>query len=455
MDVTYKYNEPSTIIRNKDKSNLFLSHYNESFKEKEAPCFFWGKLNEPYVIARSLLTLSKIVAANFMPNSSLLRDPVITAGGNKLRLEAFSSCCSVYGKVTLLPKALDGEFLQLGTTNVDFNTEMIAALSKIQKEEKVFFSVGKKEFVLQNKDQKIVEKKVSLPLRWIKGMAAVQLLSASMKEKVVLDKLQIQLLFKAIPKGGVKDDYYMSFRGKRPFLSPIKSNNSICIGGIHRLRLVENILPLAKKMIIYTPESENGTAFQFELANVRFTMILSRSFWRGFSGEGNTLENLVEEIPEEWIQKLDTYAQINEEFTLETPLLKTLSTSNFKSIATRLSVMGLLGYDLAEKKYYYRKLPFKLTNIERLNPRYKNALQLIKKGHCKWISNSDEKIEMSVKGSNVYHSVLITPKEARCTCTWHATNQNKRGDCKHILATKIIKKNTEKELEQLLNEFEL
>ncbi len=455
MDVTYKYNEPSAFIRNEDRSDLFLSHYNESYKEKEVPCFFWGKLKEPYVIARSLLTLSKIVAANFMPNSSLLRDPVITAGGNKLRLEGFSSCCSVYGKVTILPNALDGEFLQQGTTNVDFNTEMIAALSKIKKDEKVFFSVGKKEFVLQKGVEKIIEKKVSLPLRWIKGMATVQLLGASMKEVAVLDKLQIQLLFRAIPKGDVKEDYYVSFRGKRPFLSPIKSNNSICIGGIHRLRLIENILPLAKKLVIYTPESENGTAFQFEFSNVHFTIMLSRSFWRGFSGEGNTLENLIEEIPKEWIQKLDTYAQINEEFTPETPLLKTLSAISFKNIATRLSAMGLLGYDLAEKKYYYRKLPFKLSNIERLNPRYKNALQLIKKGYCKWISNSEEKIEMSVKGSNVYHSVVITSKEARCTCTWYATNQNKRGDCKHILATKIIKNNTEKEVAQLLKEFEL
>jgi len=100
MELTYQYNEASSVTKENDKSNIFLAHYNEAVKkEEETPCFFWGKLKEPYTIARSLLTLSKIVAANFMPNSSLLRDPVITAGGNKLRLEAFSSCCSVYGKV--------------------------------------------------------------------------------------------------------------------------------------------------------------------------------------------------------------------------------------------------------------------------------------------------------------------------------------------------------------------
>ncbi len=455
MDITYQYKEPSTITKETDKSNIFLSHYNESLEEKQSPCFFWGKLQEPYVIARSLLTLSKIVAANFMPINSSLRDPVITVGGEKLRLEAFSSCCSVYGKVDILPEALDGEFLQQGTTNVDFNTEMTAALSKINKKEQVFFSIGKKEFVMQKEDQKVVEKKVALPLRWIKGMATVQLLSADMHEVAVLDKLQIQLLFRAIPKSEAKDDYYLSFRGKKPFLSPIKIKGSICIGGIHRLRLIENLLPLASKLIIYTTQQEQATAFQFELASVRFTIILSRSYWRGFSGEGSTLENLTEDIPEEWMQKLNTYAQIQEEFTPEAPLLKELSSYNFINVATRLSAMGLLGYDLTHQVYYYRKLPFKISRVESLNPRYKNALLLIKKGNYELVKHSDGKFETRIKGSGVFHKVILTSEKASCTCTWFATYGTDRGVCKHILATRILKNNTEKELKELLEELEL
>jgi len=451
MELTYQYNEASSVTKENDKSNIFLAHYNEAIKkEEETPCFFWGKLKEPYTIARSLLTLSKIVAANFMPNSSLLRDPVITAGGNKLRLEAFSSCCSVYGKVDILPEALDGEFLQQGTTNVDFNTEMISALSKINKGENVFFSIGKKEFVMQKKDQKVVEKKVSLPLRWIKGMATVQLLSAEMEEVATLDKFQVQLLFRAIPNGEAKDDYYLSFRGKKPFFSPIKTDGSICIGGLHRLRLIENIIPLAQKLVIYAPKSENATAFQFEFSNVRFTVILSRSFWRGFSGEGNTLENLVEEIPDEWLEKFNNYAQNNEEFTQADPLLKELSSFEFSNVATRLSAMGLLGYDLSDKVYYYRKLPFKMSRIESLNPRYKNALILIKKGWYEWVSNTDQHTETRIKGSGVFHKVIITPEKSMCTCTWFATHGNTRGDCKHILATKILKNKSKIELEELL-----
>ena len=49
-----------------------------------------------------------------------------------LRFEAFSACCSTYGRVDLLPRAVEGEWLGRGTTNVDFNAPMRAALAKIQ-----------------------------------------------------------------------------------------------------------------------------------------------------------------------------------------------------------------------------------------------------------------------------------------------------------------------------------
>ena len=117
--------------------------------------------------------------------------------------------------------------------------------------------------------------------------------------------------------------------------------------------------------------------------------------------------------------------------------------------------MGLLGFDLAQGKYYYRKLPFKMSRVESLNPRYKNALKIIKKGDYEWVNDSDGVIETRIKGSGIFHKVVITPEKESCTCTWYATHENSRGVCKHILATKILKNNTEKELKQLLEEFEL
>lgn len=455
MQTILHYNESSSLKHTLNSTELILSHFNESYEENPVPCFFWGRLNSPYIIARSLLTLSKIVSANFMPQGSTLRDPVITAGGGKLRFEAFSSCCSVYGKVDILPEAIDGEFLQQGTTNVDFNTDMISSLSKIRRDEKLFFSIGKKDVVLQSESKKVVERKVPLPLRWIKGMTTVQILSAGMEKQFTLDKMQIQLLFKAIPKGDVKSDFYLSFRGKRPVLSSIGTSGGICIGAIQRLRLVETILPLAKSLTVYSMNNESAVAFLFDLGNVRFTIMLSRSHWRGFSGEGAALENLAEDIDESFLKKLNTYAKVNEEFNEKSSLMKDLPKQDFTNLCIRLSSMGLLGYDLYDRYYYYRKLPFKLSRIESLNPRYKGALQLIKKNKIEIVDASSDHTEMKIQGSGVIHKIILMPEKNRCTCTWFAEYQGDRGDCKHILAAKILKNSSENEIKTFLEELGL
>ncbi|WP_324026451.1 SWIM zinc finger family protein [Maribacter sp. BPC-D8] len=452
MDISYQYCQVSSLKKTEKESRLFLAHFNEEYSQAETPCFFWGKLNNPYLVARSLLTLSKVVAANYMPLGSSLRDPVITAGGNKLRLEAFSSCCSVYAKVDLLPASLEGDFLQQGTTNVDFNTEMISALSKIRKNEEVFFSIGEKDFVLQKDNNSVVEKKVSLPLRWIKGMATVQVLASELTPFLKLDKLQIQLLFRSVPKGNINDDYYLSLRGRRPNLSPVKSPKSICIGGVHRLRLLDGLVNLADSLTIYAMETENATAFEFQMKNMRFTLMLSRSFWRGFSGEGTVLSHLVDDVPDTWLDKLDNYAKIHEEFSLKDNHLQELSTTDFKNVATRLASMGLLGFDLTDQVYYYRKLPFKMNRIESLNPRYKNALKIIKKGDYKWLVKNKE---IEVKGSGHYHKIVLSKEKSKCTCTWYASHQNERGDCKHILVGKILKNKEQTEIEKIIEELEL
>src|SRR5260370_190675 len=58
--------------------------------------------------------------------------PVVTCSDDILRFEAFSGCCSTYGRLDLLPQAVSGEFISRGTTNVDFNASMRAALARIR-----------------------------------------------------------------------------------------------------------------------------------------------------------------------------------------------------------------------------------------------------------------------------------------------------------------------------------
>jgi len=195
--LTYQYSSPSTIQKKNGQEEILLSKYSE-VQKKDASCFFWGKLTNPYLTARCLLTLSKVVKSSFNLSPfqmAMLKDPIVTAGNERIRFEAFSHCAGVYARVDVLPDGHDGEFLENGTTNVDFNEPMLAALGNVRKQEKVVLSVGKKEVSLSKNGQKVVERKVPLPTKWIKGLTTVQLFLADSESVFKFNRIQaIQLI---------------------------------------------------------------------------------------------------------------------------------------------------------------------------------------------------------------------------------------------------------------------
>lgn len=437
--ISYHYSSPSGLLKESGHEELFLANYRE-VQKKEAPCFFFGRLSNPYITARCLITLSNVVQSSFNLSPfqlSLLKDPIVTAGNEKIRFEGFSHCAGVYARVDVLPGGHDGEFLENGTTNVDFNQAMISALSQVSKHEQVVLSVGKKEVALQKSNGKVVERKVPLPIKWIKGLTSVQLYLAEAEKAFTFNRIQALQLFKSIPNGKPKADYYLTMRGNKPLFSPVKSGNAICVGGVHRLKLLEALVPHADELKVFPHPAMQSTTWQLYFGNVRFSLSLSRDTWRGFSGEGAALEALIEDVPDHWVDLLDKYSYANQEFN---PTLLAINEGidlkKVDNITGRLSAMGLLGFDLDENHFFYRRLPFKLSRIMSLNPRMKDAEKLLEEGKVDILLQSDQKVEARVEGSGVYHTVMLEHEKERCTCTWFSKHQGERGHCKHILAVK-------------------
>ena len=102
------------------------------------PIFYNGALVNPLHVARLLIAVSGIAAARFyVPPRMLQRillaaDPVVLSDGERLRFEALSSCCGVYARADFLPDALAEAPVARGTTNVDFNPPMRAALASLR-----------------------------------------------------------------------------------------------------------------------------------------------------------------------------------------------------------------------------------------------------------------------------------------------------------------------------------
>jgi len=437
--ITYHYSSPSGLLKSGAEDTLFLSKYSE-VEKNEAPCFFWGKLTDPYSTARCLIALSNVVQSSFSLSPfdlAKLKDPIVTAGNEKIRFEGFSQCAGVYARVDVLPNGHDGEFLENGTTNVDFNQPMISALSRIHRTEKVLLSVGRKDVSLHNDGGKVVERKVPLPVKWIKGLASVQIFLSQVENSFSFNRIQAAQLFQSLPNGKPKEDYYLTQRGARPVFSPVRSANAVCIGGVHRLRLLEPLLPLADTLRVFPHPDMQSTTWQLYFGGVRFSLSLSRDAWRGFSGEGAALEGLVEEIPDDWLDAFDRYSYANQAFNPALMAIdEDLDPEKINNLAARLSSMGLLGFDLDENYFFYRRLPFKLSRILSLNPRLKDAEKLLTEGKVDIISDKDGRVEARVAGTGVNHTVILTAETERCTCTWFARHQGERGPCKHLLAVK-------------------
>lgn len=438
----YNYQRTSALIKNEASEELFLSRYSEIQKNTDAPCFFWGDVCQPFILARCLITLSNIVKSSFNLSPfqmALLKDPIVTAGNSRLRFEGFSHCAGVYARVDVIPEGLHGEFMENGTTNVDFNQPMITALGSIRPNERIMLSVGEKEVGLYKDEKKVVERKVPLPVKWIKGLSTVQIYLSQSEKLHSFNKIQTQQLFRGIPKGAVKSDYYLIIRGNKPMFSPVKSADAVCIGGLHRLRLLEPLLPYIDQMNVFPHSDMQSTTWQLYMGNIRFIFSLSRDSWRGFSGEGAVLDSLIDDISDEWIDALDKYAYANQFFNPSAFALdENISLKKTDNLTGRLAAMGLLGYDLDENGFFYRRLPFKLERIIGLNPRMKNAEKLIEEGKVEILNKTEARTEARVEGTGVHHTVILDRDKERCTCEWFSKYQGERGPCKHVLAVKKL-----------------
>lgn len=437
--ITYSYASPSSLLKGQQGDQLFLSNYSE-VQKKTSPCFFWGRLKDPHTTARCLIALSNVVQSSFSLSPfemAKLKDPIVTAGNEKIRFEGFSHCAGVYARVDVLPDGHDGEFIDTGTTNVDFNQPMISSLSRINKSEHMLLSVGSKEVSISAGNRKVVERKVPLPVKWIKGLTSVQLFLADTEHRISLNRMQALQLFQTLPSGTVKTDYYLLVRGGRAQFTPVKSAEAVCVGGIHRLKLIAPLLPMADELKVFAHPDMQSTTWQLYFGALRFSLTISRDSWRGFSGEGAALEDLLEDIPQHWVELTDNYSYANHEFNPTLfALEEDIDIQKLSSITARLAAMGLLGFDLDDNRFFYRQLPYKLERILSLNPRLKDAEKLLEEGKVEIVENTSDKLEARVQGSGVKHVVIIEGEKSRCTCTWFAKHQGERGFCKHVLAVK-------------------
>ena len=444
IEHSYKYAFASAVLEKNKSEQLQLATSGGAAKY---PYFFQGQLKYPRLTAQLLRTLAKVVTARFHIPAAMLsrilatRDPVVTSGSGLIRFEGFSACCSTYARVDATPGAYDGVVVSQGTTNVDFNAGMRAALAQIRNDERVGLAVGSDELALLRGADQIVERKVRLPVRWLKGFVEVQAFQSRMEQRAHLGKIETLRFLRSLPRTTMaKTQYWIVPAGNGLRIGQRAGEGAIRVAGIERLRLLDDLAPLANGLTVYADARGDASEWQLNFGPLNFHLTISAEVWRGFSGEGQVLSDLAAKERNRLLNLaqgiLKWQAEIRpDEFAgnWDAPL------RNVRQAFAALGSRGLVGFDLSRGgAYYHRELPFDLALVEELHPRLRNARKIVESGGVQILGRNKEMIEAEVAGSDLKHRVRLSEAGDRCTCPWHAKHQSNRGPCKHILAVQIV-----------------
>ncbi|MFE2745363.1 SWIM zinc finger family protein [Streptomyces scopuliridis] len=407
------------------------------------PRFFSGFLSSPRAAARGLLAVADVAGARYY--QQLLRaslDPVVTGNGDRLRFESFSGCCGVYARLDVGRDGLDGAETGHGTTNVDVNNPLREALSRMTGDDPLHLRVGPDELAVTTLDGAVVEKKVPLPDRWLRGFAEAQVVSAGFDLRAELTAAEAVRFVRSLPGGSGSASRGAMWvvpagRTLRPTTRPVPG--AVCLPGPHRLVALQRVLRDATALRVYGPVADGAaaaSAWEVVLPGMRLTLTLSPDPARGFSGEGGVLEALAtEETAEDaelvsvllaWEPRIDP---------VELAARAGLTVERVRAALIRLGTAGRVGYDIADAAYFHRELPYDADRVERHNPRLVAARALVSSGAV--VLDGDL---ASVESGERRYQVREAAGVLSCTCRWWADYRGKRGPCKHALAVRMARR---------------
>ncbi|EXG82432.1 SWIM zinc finger family protein [Cryptosporangium arvum] len=394
--------------------------------------YFTGFLTAARPAAMGLATLADVAAADFRRDqigTRGLRDPVVTCAQERLRFETLSGCCGLYARLDVLPAALDGEIRARGTTNVDVNPPLYTALTQVGGGDRLRLTIGPDELAVTTRNAHVVEKRVPLPERWLRGLAEAGFLAAGFDLRAEIPGGHAAALLHRLPAHRGDDRWFVP-AGRSVRATSVAAPGAVCLAGAHRLSLVRPLLPFTRTLRLYGPPVAAGSAptasgWEFDLGAVRFSVLLSPGINRGLSGEGGLLPHLAAADP--LADELggdgtvDPAASANSEG---------LSGAQVRGALAALATSGTVGYDWSEAGWFHRELPYRPDLLAVAHPRHAAARALVAAGE----------IEPVAGGYRVGTRLVHRGADGTwgCTCPWWSERYGRRGPCKHVLAVSLL-----------------
>jgi len=416
-------------------------------QEHDAPFFFDGFVDHADIVAAALLIVGRVARTRFYVPPTMIAaalraaDPVVTSTPEGLRFESFSPCAGVYARLDLDVAFVDTSVVASGVTNVDFNPEMRALLASVVGGEPMRLTVGTGDVTIATLDNAVTEKRVPLPERWLRSFAEAQVVSRGCESSLVLSPQDARRFVSALPRStSTKSVMWVSVAGRGVRLASSAVAGSVGLAGAERLRVIEPVLRFATRVRAYAQHTSASSFWQVDLPMGRLVIGLSPEKSRGFSGEGQLLDVLVDARTDD--DDVDAVlAHLNFQHRLDPAALADslgFSAQRISAALATLASQGQLGFDLHTGSYFYRPLPYESGLLERLHPRIAGARVLLTTGSVIW--GEDATATVISKGVS-YRVRLSTPQRLTetCTCAWYGKYRGDRGACKHVLAAKLTR----------------
>lgn len=379
------------------------------------PRFFDGFLTTPRAAAAGLLAVAEVARTRyFQPAHPTSLDPVVTGSADRLRFESFSGCCGVYARLDVLPAGIDGAILGHGTTNVDVNPPLREALARVAGLDPLHLAVGPDDLTVSTMDGAVVERKVPLPPRWLRGFAEVHGLASGFEPRADLSVADATAFLRRLPAAGDRSVLWAVPSGRTLRLTSRPAPGAVCLADAGRLAALRRGLRFADRLRVFGPPVGAGSSpvastWLWDARELRLSLTLSPEPYRGFSGEGTVLAALA------------AGAGIDE--------------TRARAALVHLGTAGRVGYDVAEGAYFHRSLPYDATRAERDNPRLVGARALVEAGA---VTRDDDGAATVRSGTEVYRVRSLPDGGFTCTCRWWARHRGQRGPCRHALAVSMV-----------------
>lgn len=399
--VTYRYATPSSL----DSSDAGLGL---GLTSTGADTLLDAFVERADVLAGALLRVGEVAATRFYvhPSSAAaaLRairaaDPIITVGDGAVRFESLSTDCGVAARLDVHDAALDAAVRQPGTTNVDLGPALRQLLTRVRRRDPMRLVVSPTGLGVVTLDGHVEERVVRLPERWVRSLAELQALASRMTLAADLGPAQAQEFLRGLPARTGREPFWVQRVDAGIRLAASPGAGRIAVGSPERLRVLAPVLRHATGLRVYGSEVGGPAASWWEvlLPGARLGLAISPDVSRGFSGEGALLDELA----------LD-------------------------DSGVDLARRGLVGYDLAEQRYFERGLPFGREVLDAA-PRVDRARSLVGAGKVRLDGGL-----VLVAGTDLQHVVRLGPDAETCTCSWYLKHRGDRGPCAHVLAARMF-----------------